>query len=151
MESKQKGSFAKGRFWRMCTRSGFCGSGNHGFLMPGQDCREDVLEELSVQGNSCQNHPFGNHPFGNPRNNGHGLVFSRLVRENSAAESQQATGANKYENRCSQNRHKTDSPKSANQAIKSKKSRKQPETGAKSENDQGGFSLFGGHCPPVAI
>ena len=47
---KQKGVFVKGRFWRMCPRSGlFWGAGKSKII---------ALEEMSVLGgNICQNRP----------------------------------------------------------------------------------------------
>ena len=42
-------------------------SKNHSFLLRGSTAGKDYLEEISVRGNICQNHPFGNHPFANPR------------------------------------------------------------------------------------
>ena len=47
------------------------------FRLPGSTAGKDPLEEISVQGNICQNHPFGNHPFANPRKKGISAIFSR--------------------------------------------------------------------------
>ena len=40
----------------------------HSFFCHGSTAQgKDLLEEISEQGNTCQNHPFGNHPVANPR------------------------------------------------------------------------------------
>ena len=71
IERKQKGGFVKGRFWRMCPRSGFWYWGTSaGSLVPvfGTGEHPNVPSfRLLVPGNIRQNHPFGNHPFANAR------------------------------------------------------------------------------------
>ena len=66
-ERKQKGGFVKGRFWRMCPRSGFFGTVvRFLYALSGFWCSRSVLCALilvlGVRGTS-----FGNHPFANPR------------------------------------------------------------------------------------
>ena len=70
IERKQKGGFVKGRFWRMCLRSGFWYRGTSAWtLVPVLGAGEHTnvpLFRFLVPGNIRQNHPFGNHPCANP-------------------------------------------------------------------------------------
>ena len=59
---KQNCGFARGRFWRMYLCSGFWDAGISkiiAFFCQGSTAGKDHLEEISVQGNICQNHTFG--------------------------------------------------------------------------------------------
>ena len=71
VERKQEGGFAKGRFWRMCPRSGFWHRGTSTCTLVrvfGTWEHPHVPSfRFSVSGSICQNHPFGNHPLVNPR------------------------------------------------------------------------------------
>ena len=49
------------------------------FFCQGSTAGKDFLEEISVQGNICQNHPFGNHPFANPQTWGQGGILPQSI------------------------------------------------------------------------
>ena len=68
-ERKQKGSFVKEAVLADVPsfRQGPAISSSVAFFYKGSIAEKD-LEEMSVQGNICQNHPFGNHPVAKPRN-----------------------------------------------------------------------------------